>query len=69
VGEPQDVGHLVRHEIGVERIGWSTDFPHVQCDWPRSRQVIEDQFRDIPEDETPRIVGGNAVAFFHLAPG
>ena len=27
-------GLKVRHDIGVDRIQWSTDFPHVQCDWP-----------------------------------
>ena len=61
-------GLKVRHDIGVDRIQWSTDFPHVQCDWPNSMQVIDDQFRDIPEEETRAIISGNATAFFHLDP-
>jgi predicted TIM-barrel fold metal-dependent hydrolase len=59
-------GLKVRHDIGVDRIQWSTDFPHVQCDWPNSRKVIEEQFAGIPDDERRRIVCDNAVRYFHL---
>jgi predicted TIM-barrel fold metal-dependent hydrolase len=56
----------VRHDIGVDRVQWSTDFPHVQCDWPNSRRIIDEQFADVPDDETRAIVRDNAVAFFRL---
>jgi predicted TIM-barrel fold metal-dependent hydrolase len=59
-------GLAVRHAIGVDRIQWSTDFPHVQCDWPNSRQIVADQFTDIPDEETAAITGGNAAAYFRL---
>jgi uncharacterized protein len=59
-------GLKVRHDIGVDRIQWSTDFPHVQCDWPNSVQIINDQFRDIPDDERRKIVCDNAKAYFRL---
>ncbi len=59
-------GLKVRHDIGVDRIQWSTDFPHVQCDWPDSRKVIEEQFRDIPGDERRKIVCDNAKTYFRL---
>jgi predicted TIM-barrel fold metal-dependent hydrolase len=59
-------GLKVRHDIGIDRIQWSTDFPHVQCDWPNSREVIDDQFRDIPDDEMRTIVCDNAVRYFRL---
>jgi predicted TIM-barrel fold metal-dependent hydrolase len=59
-------GLKVRHDIGVDRVQWSTDFPHVQCDWPNSRQVIEDQFKDVPDDERRKIVRDNAVKYFRL---
>jgi predicted TIM-barrel fold metal-dependent hydrolase len=59
-------GLKVRHDIGIDNIQWSTDFPHVQCDWPNSRQVIADQFKDIPEDETRKIICDNAKKYFRL---
>ena len=59
-------GVKVRHDIGVDNIQWSTDFPHVQCDWPNSRQIIEDQFRDVPDDERRKITCDNAKKYFRL---
>jgi predicted TIM-barrel fold metal-dependent hydrolase len=57
-------GIKVRHDIGIDRIQWSTDFPHVQCDWPNSRQVIDDQFVGVPEAEKRKIVCDNALRYF-----
>jgi predicted TIM-barrel fold metal-dependent hydrolase len=59
-------GLKVRHDIGVDRIQWSTDFPHVQCDWPNSRKVIDEQFAGIPDDERRQVVRDNAVRYFRL---
>jgi predicted TIM-barrel fold metal-dependent hydrolase len=59
-------GLKVRHDIGVDRIQWSTDFPHVQCDWPNSRQIVEEQFELIPPDESRKILCENAYRYFRL---
>jgi predicted TIM-barrel fold metal-dependent hydrolase len=59
-------GLEVRHHIGVDRIQWSTDFPHVQCDWPDSRKIIEEQFAGIPEDERRKMLCENAYRYFRL---
>ncbi len=59
-------GLKVRHDIGIGNIQWSTDFPHVQCDWPHSRKIVEDQFADVPEDEARQILRDNAREYFKL---
>jgi predicted TIM-barrel fold metal-dependent hydrolase len=59
-------GVKVRHDIGVENILWSSDFPHDTSDWPRSRESLKEQLADVPEDEGRAIMAGNAVSFFHL---
>jgi len=59
-------GLKVRHDIGIDRIQWSTDFPHVQCDWPNSRQIIEEEFQGIPDDERRAILCDNAVRYFRM---
>jgi predicted TIM-barrel fold metal-dependent hydrolase len=59
-------GLKVRSDIGLDRIQWSTDFPHVQCDWPNSRKVIIDQFAGIADDEARLILRDNAVRYFRL---
>ncbi len=55
-----------RHDIGVENIAWSTDFPHVASDWPNSMQLVEKMFAGVPEAERNRMVRDNAVEFYQL---
>ncbi len=35
-----------RHEVGVERILWSSDYPHISSDWPHSWKTIETTFAE-----------------------
>jgi predicted TIM-barrel fold metal-dependent hydrolase len=55
-----------RHEIGVERIMWSTDFPHPACTWPNSRKVVADLMEGVPDDEAYQMVYGNAKRIFNI---
>jgi predicted TIM-barrel fold metal-dependent hydrolase len=55
-----------RHDLGVENIMWSTDFPHPATTWPNSRAVVERQFADVPADERELIVCGNASRVYGL---
>ena len=41
----------MRHEIGVDNIMWSTDFPHPACTWPNSRAIVDDLMEGVPDDE------------------
>jgi predicted TIM-barrel fold metal-dependent hydrolase len=60
------VGVRLRHEIGVDRMMWSSDFPHAETDWPESQQVIEEMFAGVPDDERYRILAGNVIEYFHV---
>lgn len=60
------VGVEVRHQVGVDRCMWGADFPHIESDWPHSDRIIKEMFADVPEDETYKMVAGNAIEFFHL---
>lgn len=62
-----DNGIRNRHEVGVDNMMWSTDYPHHGNDWPRSRKTINETMADLPADEKHRIVCGNAVRIFGLA--
>jgi predicted TIM-barrel fold metal-dependent hydrolase len=59
-------GLTQRHELGVERILWSTDFPHPATSWPNSQAVVEKNFAGIPEDERDLIVAGNAARLYGI---
>ncbi|MFZ0668349.1 MAG: amidohydrolase family protein [Acidimicrobiales bacterium] len=53
-----------RHAIGVDRLMWSSDFPHGGSDWPYSLRVIHADFADVPADERDLILGGNAQSLY-----
>ena len=62
------VGVRLRHEIGVDRIMWSTDFPHIVTRWPNSLKVLESQMAGVPAEERQKMVAKNAIEFFRLEP-
>jgi len=49
-----------RHEVGVERIMWGSDFPHVEGTWPFTSTSLRWTFAGVPEAELARMLGGNA---------
>ena len=55
-----------RHDLGVDKIMWSTDFPHPATTWPHSQDFVAKNFADVPEDETELMVCGNAAALYGL---
>jgi predicted TIM-barrel fold metal-dependent hydrolase len=56
----------LRQHVGVDRIMFATDFPHIECEWPNSKPLVEKIYADVPEDEKVRMLAGNAVEFFKL---
>ena len=60
------IGVKLRHEVGVDRIMWSTDFPHIVTRWPNSLKVLESQMTGVPPNEKQIMVADNAIKFFHL---
>lgn len=56
-----------RHELGVDRIMWSTDFPHPATSWPNSQAVVEKNFAGVPDEERDLIVAGNAARLYGLS--
>ena len=57
-------GILSRAITGVDNLMWSTDYPHLDSTWPKSRQMIDRLVGDIPEDEAHKIIAGNAARLY-----
>jgi len=55
-----------RQVLGVGNIMWSSDYPHHGCDWPETRRVVDDVFRDVPAEERRRMCALNAAELYHL---
>ena len=51
----------------VERIMWSSDFPHLDSSWPESRRFLDKHLGEVPPDEARLIVAGNCARLYHLA--
>jgi predicted TIM-barrel fold metal-dependent hydrolase len=58
-----------RERIGVHRMMWSNDYPHITSDWPYSWKTINASFANIPEDERHAILCGNAQRVFGFGNG
>ncbi len=61
------VGVATREFIGVENIMWSSDYPHTVSTWPHSREVVERDFKDVPETDKRRIVRENVAQLYGFA--
>ena len=53
-----------RHRIGIDKLMWGTDFPHLEGTWPNTREALRKTFGTLPEDETRAMLGGNAVSVY-----
>ena len=65
LNDPHGVAN--RHEIGLDKIMWSSDFPHGITSWPHSRAQISTLFKGIPKDELKMMLHDNAKTFYGLA--
>jgi predicted TIM-barrel fold metal-dependent hydrolase len=53
-----------RADIGVERMLWSSDYPHISADWPHSWKTVEESMAGVPDDERHAILAGNAQRLY-----
>jgi hypothetical protein len=50
-----------RDALGVDRIMWGADYPHLEGTSPFSREAIRRTFADVPEPEVRAMLGENAA--------
>ncbi len=60
--EIQGIKH--RDLIGVDKIMFGTDYPHVGTFWPHTPFFVDIAFHGVPEDETGKILWGNAATLY-----
>jgi len=54
----------MRHEVGIDRLMWGADYPHLEGAAPVHRQVLAYVFGGLPEPDVRRILGANAVSLW-----
>ncbi|MBW2233070.1 MAG: amidohydrolase [Deltaproteobacteria bacterium] len=53
-----------RHRIGVDKLMWGSDYPHLEGTWPNSMESLRRTFGSYPGDEIRRMLGGNAAEVY-----
>ncbi|MFT4518098.1 MAG: putative TIM-barrel fold metal-dependent hydrolase [Halioglobus sp.] len=59
---PHEVGS--RHAIGIDKLMWGSDYPHMEGTWPNTREKLQETFHDVDEGEIRDILGNNAIDVF-----
>ncbi len=60
------IGPALYRQFGENNFMWASDFPHSDCTWPHSHQVIEASFQSVPPDVTSKIVFDNANKLYRM---
>ena len=55
-----------RQLIGIDNLLWGSDYPHPECTFPRSQQILDEILSECSEEERAKIVGGNTARIYHL---
>ena len=60
---PRHEAHF-RHEIGVDKLLWGSDYPHLEGTWPNTMKALNKTFFDFEESEIRAILGANAARVY-----
>jgi predicted TIM-barrel fold metal-dependent hydrolase len=59
---PAEVG--IRHQVGVDRIMWGSDYPHKEGSYPYTREHLRASFAGVPHEEIAAMLGRNAASVY-----
>jgi predicted TIM-barrel fold metal-dependent hydrolase len=57
-----------RHRIGLDRIMWGSDYPHMEGTWPNTMDSLRATFSTYPESEIRAMLGSNALDAYGFDP-
>ncbi len=60
----EPIGLSYRHDFGVDRILWESDYPHADTPFPNTQAACKELFDGVPDDEVAAITHGNAERLF-----
>jgi hypothetical protein len=48
------------------KLTWGSDFPHVRCTFPNSREIVNNMVRDLPDDVANGIAHRTVAELFQI---
>ena len=64
--QEDELGIQLSNLIGVDNLMWGSDYPHSEGTFPRSREIVDNILRDVPEEDKLKIAGGNTARLYHF---
>lgn len=55
-----------REQIGIDNLMFGSDYPHTESTFPRSREIMSDRLKSVPEDQQRLIVFENAKRLYNF---
>ena len=53
-----------RYEIGVDKLMWGSDYPHMEGTWPHTEEQLQSALGAVPRDEVIQILGTTAASVY-----
>jgi hypothetical protein len=53
-----------RYKIGVDKLMWGSDYPHMEGTWPNTPEHFRETFYDVEETEIRTMMGDTALDVF-----
>jgi predicted TIM-barrel fold metal-dependent hydrolase len=53
-----------RYDIGVDKLMWGSDYPHMEGTWPHTQEKLREALADVPRAEVDRILGTTAAEVY-----
>ena len=54
----------LRHQVGLSKIMWGSDYPHKEASTPYTNEVLRAEFAGVPHEEVAMMLGGNAARIY-----
>jgi predicted TIM-barrel fold metal-dependent hydrolase len=54
----------LRDKVGVDKIVWGSDYPHLEASYPFSKAAVRTAFAGVPVADTERMLAGNAAELY-----
>ncbi|QHE73278.1 amidohydrolase family protein [Rhodococcus sp. WAY2] len=61
-----DIALELRDKIGMDKLMWEADFPHNDCNYPHTREMLAKQMADIPDADCKKIAETNARNLYNF---
>jgi predicted TIM-barrel fold metal-dependent hydrolase len=62
----EEEGIKLRHDIGIGNIMWESDFPHVPCYYPHSREETARVVEGVPIEDRQKVLYENALRVYGM---